>query len=144
VLVECIPTKVGFPVPVATIREGRAQADRAYAKFFKRSTTNRTELLVCHGNLIRYLVTKAMGMKPLNWRNLAIYHASITDIRIQSNGRAILFSYNDVSHLPKKLRTMSAKAPKTLAKRTKASLDNPKLDDPAKNKPIDRPSKKTI
>lgn len=140
ILVECIPTKVGFPVPAATIRDGRAQADHAYARYFKRSKTPRTELLVCHGNLIRYLVTKAMGMKAANWRNLAIYHASITDIRILSDGRAVLFSYNDVSHLPHKLRTMSLKAPRTLAKRTKASLENPKLDEPAKRTP-EKPGK---
>ncbi len=118
VLCECIPTEVGFYVSPAIIREGKKQADGAFAKFFKRSRVNRTELLVCHGNIIRYFVARAMGMKPTAWRCMAIYHASITDIRIHSDGRAILFSYNDVAHLPESLRTMSAKAPKN----TKASI----------------------
>lgn len=118
-LCECIPTKVGFYVPPSIIKEGREQADRAFIRFFKRSRAPRTEVVVCHGNIIRYFVAKAMGMDPLRWRNMAIYHASITDIRIHSDGRALLFSYNDVAHLPSKLRTMSAKAPK----QTRASVE---------------------
>ncbi|MGH7329186.1 MAG: hypothetical protein ACREJX_12620, partial [Polyangiaceae bacterium] len=58
-------------------------------------------------------------MNPIAWRSMAIYHASVTDIRIHSDGRAILFSYNDVAHLPAKLRTMSAKAPKQTMEKTK-------------------------
>ena len=116
-LCECIPTKVGFYIPAATIRDGRKQADRAFARFFKRTRTSRTELVVCHGNIIRYFIARAMGMKLTAWRSMAIFHASITDIRIHSDGRAILFAYNDVGHLPAKLRTMSAKAPKSMVRK---------------------------
>lgn len=121
-LCECVPTKIGFYIPPSTILEGKNQADRAFARFFKKTKTTRTELIVCHGNIIRYLVTKALGLPPLAWRKMAIFHASMTEIRIHSDGRAILFSYNDVGHLPRKLRTMSGAAPKALEKLTKASI----------------------
>ena len=136
ILCECIPTKVGFFVSPAIIREGKKQADRAFARFFKRSRHNRTELIVCHGNIIRYFVTRAMGMKPLAWRSMAIYHASITDIRIHPDGRAILFTYNDVAHLPPRLRTMSAKAPKNTAASVKPETNIERKKERAKKRAV--------
>ena len=136
ILCECIPTKVGFFIEPAVIREGKKQADRAFARFFKRSRHNRTELIVCHGNIIRYFVTRAMGMKLHAWRSMAIYHASITDIRIHSDGRAILFSYNDVAHLPARLRTMSAKAPKNTAASVKPETNIERKKERAKKRAV--------
>jgi serine/threonine-protein phosphatase PGAM5 len=125
-LCECIPTKVGFYLPPETIADGKKQADRAFARFFKKSRTTRTELIVCHGNIIRYFVARALDVPGITWRKMAIYHASITEIRIHSDGRAVLFSYNDVAHLPHKLRTMSSAAPKKLRKLTRASIEKVK------------------
>jgi serine/threonine-protein phosphatase PGAM5 len=125
-LCECIPTKVGFYIPLETIADGKKQADRAFARFFKKSRTTRTELLVCHGNIIRYFVARALDVPGITWRKMAIYHASITEIRIHSDGRAVLFSYNDVAHLPQKLITMSGAAPKKLRKLTRASIEKVK------------------
>jgi serine/threonine-protein phosphatase PGAM5 len=125
-LCECIPTKIGFYIPPDTIAEGKRQADRAFDRFFKKSRILRTELLVCHGNIIRYLVARALRVPGTTWRKMAIYHASITEIRIHSDGRAVLFSYNDVAHLPHKLRTMSGARPNQLKIVTKRSIEKVK------------------
>jgi serine/threonine-protein phosphatase PGAM5 len=126
ILCECIPTKIGFYIPADTIAEGKKQADRAFERFFKKTRITRTELIVCHGNIIRYLVARALDVPGVAWRKMAIYHASITEIRIHSDGRAILFAYNDVGHLPQKLVTMSGAAPKKLRKLTRASIEKVK------------------
>ncbi len=125
-LCECVPTKIGFYIPPDVIADGKKQADRAFDRFFKKTRVTRTELIVCHGNIIRYLVARALDVPGIAWRRMAIHHASITEIRIHSDGRAILFAYNDVAHLPLKLRTMSAAAPKTIKKLTTASIEKVK------------------
>ncbi len=127
-LCECIPTKIGFYIPPRTIAEGKKQADRAFARFFKKTKTTRTELIVCHGNIIRYFVARALGVPGTTWRKMAIFHASITEIRIHSDGRAVLFSYNDVAHLPPRLRTMSGARPKMLKQLLSASVKKNHLE----------------
>jgi serine/threonine-protein phosphatase PGAM5 len=109
---ECVPSlppalRRGSAVPTETIRRGRNQADRAYRRYFKRAPGQDTcDLLVCHGNLIRYLVCRALALGKYAWCSLGSAHCGITVIRIMANGEVVLDSYNDTGHLPAKLRTI--------------------------------------
>ena len=94
-------------VSAETIRRGKDQADRAYRRYFKRSTGRDVcDVLVCHGNLIRYLVCRALGLGKYAWCSLGSAHCAITVIRIMANGELVLVSYNDSGHLPGNLRTI--------------------------------------
>jgi broad specificity phosphatase PhoE len=66
---------------------------------------HRFELLVCHGNLIRYLVCVAMGVAITRWTRLGINHASLTRIVVREDGRAGVIGFNDIGHLPEHLVT---------------------------------------
>jgi serine/threonine-protein phosphatase PGAM5 len=87
---------------------GRFQAYRVFTRFFRRSLgADKSEIIVSHGNLIRYLVLRALGASPAGWTNLDICNCGITEIGIEEDGRMVLVSYNDTGHLPPDLRTMS-------------------------------------
>jgi serine/threonine-protein phosphatase PGAM5 len=84
----------------------KAQLDRVFAEYFRPATGNeRTELFVCHGNVIRYLVTRALGVDSTAWLGMSIGHASITTIRIAADGGMQVIAVGDVGHLPANLRT---------------------------------------
>lgn len=84
----------------------KARLDRMYARFFTAAEgRDRSDLLVCHGNVIRYLVTRALGVDTNAWLAMSIGNASFTTIRIDGDGRAHVIAVGDVGHLPPDLRT---------------------------------------
>ena len=106
ILKEGMYTKIeGYLVPASERREDRARADAAYVKFFRKSRTDRTELLVCHGNLIRYLVCRALKAPINKWMRMNTHHCGLTRIVIRDTGAVRVVSYNETAHLPRKLVT---------------------------------------
>ncbi len=84
----------------------KARLDRVFARFFRPAQgAARTDLLVCHGNVIRYLVTRALGVDSMAWLEMSVGHASITRIRVQPDGRFKVIAVGDVGHIPENLRT---------------------------------------
>lgn len=82
------------------------QLDRLFATQFKPASGQaRRELLVCHGNVIRYLVSKALGLDPKSWLAMSFGHTSLSTIRIDADGSMRLLGAGDLGHLPPNLRT---------------------------------------
>lgn len=103
---EGLYTKVvGYDVPASERREDKARADAAYVKFFRPSRTNRLELVVCHGNLIRYLVCRALHAPISKWLRMTTNHCGLSRVIIRDTGAVRVVSYNETSHLPTKLVT---------------------------------------
>ena len=109
-LEECTP-----PTRVAPIMAGekqveleacRAQLDRLFTTHFIPPDGHaRQELYVCHGNVIRYLVTRALGVDETAWLSMSVGHTSITRIRIEADGRMQVLSVGDVGHVPVYMQT---------------------------------------
>jgi serine/threonine-protein phosphatase PGAM5 len=79
----------------------KAQLERAFARFFKPAEgRGHSELLVCHGNVIRYLVTRALDVDPESWLEMSVRNASITTIRVEADGRFKVIAVGDSGHLP--------------------------------------------
>lgn len=57
------------------------------------------ELVVGHGNVIRFFVCRALQFSPEAWLRIAVYNCSITHIVIGSTGRVSLYTLGDVGHL---------------------------------------------
>lgn len=94
----------GLPVsPPEDRKAAVAQIERVRARFLKSSRTDTSYLIVCHGNLIRYLVANTLGLPLESWMRMEICHASITEIRIFPNNISALVSYNDTGHHPPQL-----------------------------------------
>ena len=66
-----------------------------------------TTVLVCHGNIIRYLTLRALQLPVHAWLRLAVYNGSITVLEIRHSGRISLTNLGEVGHLPPELITYS-------------------------------------
>jgi len=112
-LCEVIPTKLPphiklrIPIDATHIRDDKTRADLAYDTLFRapKSKKSRTEIVVCHGNLIRYLVCRALGIAPKLWMRLDSTHCGLTEFRVLPKGTVRVVRYNDVGHLPHSIRT---------------------------------------
>lgn len=91
---------------IEKVPENRLKADTAFQQFFIPAGTESDNIaIVCHGNLIRYLVCQALAINPDKWSNMYINHCSLTRILVEEDGNMILVSYNETGHLPLHLRT---------------------------------------
>ena len=68
-------------------------------------SADRHELVVAHGNVIRWLVTRALGVDVTSWLGMSIGHASLTTIAIDAKGAVRILAVGDVGHLPPGLQT---------------------------------------
>jgi serine/threonine-protein phosphatase PGAM5 len=111
-LAECTPptrrAEIVAGEKPADLAACKARLDRVFATYFKpASGAARSDLFVCHGNVIRYLVTRALGVDPRAWLEMSVGHASITRILVEPDGRMKVVAVGDVGHLPSGLRTGS-------------------------------------
>ena len=109
-LTECTPptwrTKIMAEETPAELAACKIQFDRLFAHSFKPARGHeRTELMVCHGNVIRNMVVRALGVDPKAWLEMSVGNASITRIRVEPDGRFKVISVGDVGHIPPTLRT---------------------------------------
>lgn len=109
-LAECTPPTrrqdVMARVDPASAAACQARLDRLFERLFGAiGEPGRSDLYVCHGNVIRYLVTRALGVDTEAWLELSVGHASLTRIRVEGNGRYKVVAVGDVGHLPRSLRT---------------------------------------
>jgi serine/threonine-protein phosphatase PGAM5 len=74
--------------------------ERAHARLFRVSRTDRTEVYGIHGNIIRTLTLRAMNFPTNAWAELWIHHASVTILDVYPDAVVRLVSFNDVGHLP--------------------------------------------
>lgn len=113
-LCEAIPTKLpkrlAPHVEPGQVAQDRIRVTKAAKRLFRPAKTARTELVVCHGNIIRYLFCLALGVKPETWIRLHTHHCGLTEIAVLPNGQLRGVRYNDLGHLPHAMRTMSGKA----------------------------------
>lgn len=78
--------------------------EAAFHEYFHRANIDQKddsfEILVCHGNVIRYFVCRALQFPPEGWMRMTLYHASITWITIKPNGKVSLKVVGDAGHIP--------------------------------------------
>lgn len=112
---ECVPTvppalqeAMAAVSPEQRERE-QARIARAYDRYFRPPTGNQDqhELLVCHGNLIRYFVCRVLLAPVEMWVNLEIFNCGITCVEIRGNGRKLLVFHNAHGHLRADLKTFA-------------------------------------
>ncbi|KAI6651610.1 Serine/threonine-protein phosphatase PGAM5, mitochondrial-like [Oopsacas minuta] len=81
-----------------------ARTEAAFRKYFYRASPdqkeNTTEVLVCHANVIRYFVCRALQLPPEAWLRMSVGNCSLTFITIRPNGRVSLRGMGDTGHLP--------------------------------------------
>jgi serine/threonine-protein phosphatase PGAM5 len=106
VLCEGMYSKVkGHEIAASERLKDRSRADAAYARFFRGTKSDRLEIVVCHGNLIRYLVCRAIDVPVGRWTRMNSHHCAITRVLVRDTGAVRVVSYNETAHLPARLVT---------------------------------------
>jgi serine/threonine-protein phosphatase PGAM5 len=109
-LAECTPPTwredVARTVAVEEAQGCRDRLERAFGRLFVPSPDgDRHEILVCHGNVIRWLWCRALGVEPAAWLGMTIANCSLTVIQVRPDGSCKLFLFADIGHLPPALQT---------------------------------------
>ncbi|XP_050552829.1 serine/threonine-protein phosphatase Pgam5, mitochondrial isoform X1 [Spodoptera frugiperda] len=98
-----------------------ARIEAGFRRYFYRAPPEQTEdtytLLVCHANVIRYYVCKALQFPPEGWLRISLNHASITWISIMPNGNVVLRCLSDTGHMEPKYITSRNSCSKRKAKK---------------------------
>lgn len=108
---ECTPPGAG--VAEKDVDAGAtAQLERAWQRYTQPAKgVSTSEILACHGNVIRWFVCRALGVDPRQWTRMEIANCSITIIQVRADGTTRLQVFNDVSHIPHEQQTWSGRGP---------------------------------
>ncbi len=82
--------------------------DAAFLKYFIPSPVeeDQNDIIVCHGNVIRYFVTKVLKVETMSWLQMTTGNCGLTVVRVKPDGSMKLVSFNDMGHIPPNLRTV--------------------------------------
>ena len=59
------------------------------------------DILVCHGNVIRYFVCRGLQLPPEAWLRQSLNNGSITQLYIRPSGRVGIEALGETGHMPK-------------------------------------------
>jgi broad specificity phosphatase PhoE len=65
------------------------------------------ELMVCHGNIMRFFVARALQVHPDVWVNMLVNNCGVTRLLVDEDGETYLISHNDIGHMPDRVRSDS-------------------------------------
>jgi serine/threonine-protein phosphatase PGAM5 len=107
---ECVPptrrTEITKDLDPAELASCKAAFDRLFARYFHpQPGAGHAALLVCHGDVIRYLVTRALGVDTEAWLEMSVRNASITQILVEPDGRFKVITVGDDGFMPANLLT---------------------------------------
>jgi serine/threonine-protein phosphatase PGAM5 len=104
---ECTPpATIDLRESGGTLGACQRKLDAAFAKFFvPASGADRHDVLVCHGNVIRYLTMKSLGVDAKSWIGLSVAHASLTIVQVHPNGAMKVVAVGDAGHIPANLQS---------------------------------------
>lgn len=79
-----------------------AQLTAAAARLLVPATAGADEydIVVCHGNVIRWLVCRALAVDPQAWLGMSIANCSLTVIQVRADGSCKLVAFADSGHIP--------------------------------------------
>jgi len=83
--------------------------EAAFRKYFHRAHPSQEkdsyEIVVCHANVIRYFVCRALQIPPEAWLRLSLHHASLTWVVIGKTGQVHIRGLGDAGHFAPELLT---------------------------------------
>lgn len=103
--------RVGSWKPEHYYVQDGARIEAAFRKYFHRADPQQVkdsyEIVVCHANVIRYLVCRALQFPPEAWLRISLKHASITWLTVRPDGRVSCRSLGEAGHFPPEMLTTS-------------------------------------
>lgn len=107
---ECTPSTRRADI-MADLEPGEAEAcERELAAAWDRlvrpaADRDAHDIVVCHGNVIRWFVCRALDVDPQAWLGMSIANCSLTVIQVRADGTCRLVTFADAGHIPFQLRT---------------------------------------
>ncbi|XP_046872051.1 serine/threonine-protein phosphatase PGAM5, mitochondrial isoform X2 [Hypomesus transpacificus] len=113
-LVSCDLLREGAPIepvppvthwqPDAVYHEDGARIEAAFRRYIHRADPKQKEdsyeVIVCHANVIRYFVCRALQFPPEGWLRMGLNNGSITWLTIRPSGRVALRTLGDSGFMP--------------------------------------------
>nr|XP_043881190.1 serine/threonine-protein phosphatase PGAM5, mitochondrial isoform X1 [Solea senegalensis] len=114
-LVSCDLLREGAPIePVPPVshwkpeavqyHEDGARIEAAFRRYIHRANPEQKEdsyeIIVCHANVIRYFVCRALQFPPEGWLRIGLNNGSITWLTIRPSGRVALRTLGDAGFMP--------------------------------------------
>ncbi|XP_075904380.1 serine/threonine-protein phosphatase PGAM5, mitochondrial isoform X2 [Nelusetta ayraudi] len=113
-LVSCDLLREGAPIepvppvthwkPDAVYHEDGARIEAAFRRYIHRADPKQkedsVEIIVCHANVIRYFVCRALQFPPEGWLRMGLNNGSITWLTIRPSGRVALRALGDAGFMP--------------------------------------------
>jgi len=85
--------------------------ESAFRRYFYRAHYNQKEqsheIIVCHANVIRYFVCRALQNPPEGWLRMGLANGSVTEVIIEPNGEVFITGIGDKGHMPTDMVTFS-------------------------------------
>lgn len=108
-----IPIRPDIPGATEEIDANQERVEEAFRKYFYRDngimddlddeTSNNEldefEVIVCHGNMIRYFLCRALQLPPEAWLRFSTFNCSITYLVVRPEGLVVCRSVGDTGHL---------------------------------------------
>ena len=107
---ECTPNTRREDI-MAELEPGEAAAceknlEAAWNRIFVPAAgANEYDIVVCHGNVIRWVVTRVLEVDPEAWLGMSIANCSMTVVQVHMDGSKKLVSFADSGHLPYSMTT---------------------------------------
>lgn len=98
------------PQPAYPKRANQADAlacEEAFAKYIHRpiSDEHTCDIIICHANIIRYLLCRSLQIPPEAWLRFSLPHCSLTSIVISGNGNVKVSYVGSAFHLEPSLQS---------------------------------------
>jgi len=88
-----------------------ARIEAAFRKYFHRADPSQKEesvdILVCHGNVIRYFICRALQVDPSAWLRMSVLNGSISMVTIRPSGGISIRQVGEAGHFPPNLLTFN-------------------------------------
>jgi serine/threonine-protein phosphatase PGAM5 len=111
---ECTPTSSNARIMAGEKPAEVAACDSARVASWNRwfvPTPDRDtyDVLVCHGNVIRWTLMRTVGADTKSWLSSDVGNCSLTIVAVRPDGSLRLVMYSDVGHIPWEKQTWSGK-----------------------------------
>ncbi|XP_067931652.1 serine/threonine-protein phosphatase PGAM5, mitochondrial-like isoform X2 [Watersipora subatra] len=90
--------------PEAQFFQDGARIEAAFRRYIHRADVEQKEtsyeVLVCHANVIRYIVCRALQLPPEAWLRMSLHNGSITWLTVRPSGNVSLRAVGDCGFMP--------------------------------------------
>lgn len=97
------PLPKNFKFEPQKIKADNKRINKAYETYFYKPDKNEEDsyqLIICHGNVIRYFLCRALQIPLFAWFRFSSYNCGITWLVLDDEGSVVLREFGSVSHLP--------------------------------------------